>query len=269
MKSFRLKRKDLEVLYYISNQNFATTSELYNLFWKSKKTTISHYRRLSQLKKKGFIDSLKALQSFEVGYTITLKGQDLLIAYGYKVSPCVVKKDSYTGTYEHDLLVNTIKNILLKSPLVENFIPEYQLAYKLLKNSKIKKKGQLRDKIPDGLFTLFVEEKPQLVALELELSLKSKKRYENIFSKHLLTKKWDAIFYVVKDEIMRDKLLDYVEEIKRKSFLLRTSKTLNEVYFSLVEEVLNKELEATFIDRKIDFKINDLEKNSMKKEKLK
>ena len=227
MKNFRLKRKDLEILKYISSQSFATTSELYNLFWKSKKETISHYRRLSQLKKAGFIDSLKAPESLMIGYAITLKGQNLLIAYGYEVSPCVVKKDSYTGTYEHDLLVNTVKNILLKSSLVENFIPEYQLAYKLLKSSKIKKRGELRDKIPDGLFTLFVERKPQLVALELELSLKSKKRYENIFSKHLLTKKWDTIFYVVKDEAIRDKLLDYLEEIKRKNFLLRTSKNLN------------------------------------------
>ena len=262
MKDIRLKKRDLKILYHISTQSFATVCKLYDLFWKSKKNSKSHYKRLYRLKEHGFIESLKAPLNSASGYTITLKGQNLLRAYSYQVSPCVIKKDTYTGSYEHDLLLNELKNILIKSPLIENFIPEYQIAYRILRSSKVKRKYQLKDKIPDGLFTLFVQKKPQKIALELELSLKSKKRYENIFSKHLLTKSWNTIFYIVKDEKIKGKLLDYIKEIKRKSFLLRAEKNLNSIYFSLLDEVLEKGLYAIFSNGKIDFTLKDLEKKA-------
>ncbi len=262
MKDIRLKKRDLEILYHISTQSFATVSELYDLFWKSKKNSKSHYKRLYRLKEHRFIDTLKAPLNSESGYTITLKGQNLLRAYGYKVSPCVIKKDCYTGSYEHDLLLNSLKNILLKSPLVENFIPEYQIAYRILKDFNVKRKYQLKDKIPDGLFTLLVQKKPQKVALELELTLKSKRRYETIFSKHLLTKSWNIIFYIVKDGKMREKLLSYIKEFKRKNSLLRTARNLNSIYFSLLDEFLDKGLYANFTNERMEFSLKDLEKKT-------
>ena len=262
MKDIRLRKRDLEVLYHISTQNFATNSEICTLFWESKKSLRSHYRRLSRFKEHGLIEPLKALQSSELGYTITLKGQNLLRDYGYKVNPCTVKKDIYVGTYRHDLLLNRLKRILLESSIIKDFIPEYQIAYGMLKNSKGKEKYAKKDKIPDGLFTLLVQGKPQKVALELELSLKSKRRYELIFSKHLLSRNWSTVFYIVKDETMREKLMDYVKEIKRKSFLLRREKRLSSIYFSLVDEVLEKRLHALFMNQRIRFSLKDLEKKA-------
>ena len=119
-----------------------------------------------------------------------------------------------------------------------------------------------KDKIPDGLFTLWVQGKPQKVALELELSLKSKRRYELIFSKHLLSRNWSAVFYVVKDEVMREKLMDSVKEIKRKNVLIRSANNLNGIYFSLVDEVLEKERLALFTNERIRFSLKDLERKA-------
>ena len=265
MKNFKLKKRDLELMYYISTQSFAKASEIHSLFWTSKEASGSHYRRLSQLIKEGYIERLKGIEEWMGGYTITEKGQNLLGAYGYYIFPYVIKKDSYTGKYEHDILVHKIKNILLKSPLIENFIPEYQMAGRLLKDSSSKSRYKNKDKIPDGLFALSIENKPQLVALELELTIKSKRRYETIFSKHLLTKSWDTVFYVVKNEKMRAKLLGHMKEIKRKNFLLKTSKNLNEIYFALLDEVLTKELSSPFLDEEVEFSLKDFEKKAPKK----
>ena len=133
MKDIRLRKRDLEVLYHISTQSFATSSELFTLFWKSKRRSCSHLKRLKKLQNHGFIETLKAPYSLKTLYTITLKGQKLLIDFGYKVNPCVIKKDIYVGTYEHDLLVHRLKNILLKSSIIKDFIPEYQIAYRAFK----------------------------------------------------------------------------------------------------------------------------------------
>ncbi len=256
----KLRERDFKLLYYISTQNFATADELFSLFWNSKKNTGSHYRRFSDLIKGGLIEKLNGPENTSSGYTITLKGQNLLRVKGYHVLPYVFKKDSYTGTYNHDLLVHKVKNILLKSPLIKNFIPEYQIAGKLLKNSPIKNKYKNKDKIPDGLFTLRLNNRPQLIALELELSLKSKKRYENIFLKHLLTPSWDTIFYIVDDEAMREKLLERIKVLKRKSFLLKGEKRLNKIYFALIDEFLKKELNCLFVNDAVEFCIRNLEK---------
>ena len=260
MKNLRLRIRDLEILHYIATQKFATVSELYSLFWKSKKSSKYHYKRLYRLKEHGLIEPIESLINAMAGYTITSNGVHLLKLHGYEVTSCVFKKDTYTGTYRHDLLVNSLKVILLKSPLIKNFIPEHHIIKKLVKDLEVKKIAQNKDKIPDGIFTLWVQEKPQKVALEVELSLKSKRRYEVIFSKHLLSKNWETIFYIVKDEKMRKKLMDYLEEIKRINFVLKTEKKLNSIYFSLADEVLEKELEAIFMNQKISFSLKDLEK---------
>ena len=262
MKNIRLSKRDLEILYHISIQGFSSVSEIYSLFWTSKKSSKSHYKRLYRFKEHNLITPLKDPMNAMAGYTITLKGQNILRVHGYKVLPCVIRKDKYKENYEHDMLVHKLKNILLKSSLIENFIPEYQLQGKLLKDSHTKSKYKIQDKIPDGLFTLYVQNKAQLVALELELTLKSKKRYETIFSKHLLTKRWDIIFYIVKDELMRQKLLQHIQELKRKNFLLKTEEKLNSIYFSLLDEVLEKGNKALFTDEKISFSLDDLEKKA-------
>lgn len=259
MKNMILRKRDFEIMYYISTQNFASISELHKVFWKSKKSTGTHYRRLGQLAKQCFIEKINAPRNFGASYTITKKGQNILRVAGYHVLPCEFKKDSYTGQYEHDLLLHKVKNILLQSPIVENYIPEYQITSKLLKKFKSMNTYQKRDKIPDGLFNLWVSNKSQTVALELELSQKSKRRYESLFKKHLLTNNWDIVFYIVKDEPMRKNFLEQIILLKRKDILLRAQKKLNNIYFSLVDEFLEEELNSIFKDEKIEFSLKRLE----------
>lgn len=269
MRGFELRKRDLEILYYISSQNFATVNEIYESFFNSKKETKNHYRRLNQLVRAEYLQKLRAPQNYFAGYKITLKGQNTLRVSGYKITPHIIQQDVYTGKYEHDLLVYKIKNILLRSPIVENFIPEYQIAGKILGNSRKRNEYQKGDKIPDGLFCFRLQNKLENIAFELELSLKSKRRYENIFAKHMLSRSWDGIFYVVKDETMREKLLSFIKEIKRKDFLLRGEKRLNRIYFSLLDEVLEKKLDALFMNSEVEFSLNSLEKKSKEKRETK
>ena len=61
---------------------------------------------------------------------------------------------------------------------------------------------------------------------------------------------------------MKRRFLDYMKEIKRKSFLLSSTKKLNSIYFSLLDEFLKKELYTIFSNEKIHFSLKDLEKKA-------
>lgn len=191
---------------------------------------------------------------------MTVKGKKVLQKHGYSVDFSVFKHDAAMEKYQHDFLVNSVKNIILQSSLIDKFIPKYCIPATLYKCPYKRKKYKGRDKTPDGLFHLHLNGKPQTVALELELGLKAKRKYEHIFAEHLLSKHWGTIFYVVKDEKMRDKLMTSIQEVKCKNVLVKTTEKINTFYFVLLDDVLEKKLNATFMNEKIDFSLKGLEK---------
>ncbi len=260
MNNLRLKERDIKILYYISTQGFATAEEIHSNFFNSKKEDGNHYRRISKLTKSGFIEKIKISRCHRTGYRVSRKGQILLIDYGYNVTASVIKKDIYLGKYNHDLMVNKVKNILLASPLIDNFIAEYQIKEALLKRCKEKNSYKISDKIPDGLFNLKVKDKTLLIALEVELNLKSKIRYENIFPRHLLSANWDCVFYISKSEKIRNKLLEYLTKIKKENFLVKNNNQLNNIYFCLLDDILKNKLNSIFCDENVEFSINNFEK---------
>ena len=260
MKKIKLQNRDLKILAYIDSQNFAQVAELYGRFFTNKKGSAYHYKRLKQLEQAQLIEKIMGLNGHTAGYSLIKKGyQALEINSSYEL-PTKAKADRFIKSYNHDCLVHKIKNILLTSNLVSSFIPEKKLSAQLLRNTKIKSEYRKGDKIPDGFFYLNISGEEQSVALEVELSLKSKSRYEKIFTKHSLTKYWSTVFYIVKDEPLRQKLLSYLEETKEKVFLLKTHKKQNDIYFALLDEVLDKKLLADFIDKDVKFSLHNLEK---------
>lgn len=260
MKNIKLQHRDLKILAYIDSQNFAQVSEIYEKFFTSKKGSAYHYKRLKKLEEAQLIEKIMGLNGHTAGYSLIKKGYQALGVNNSYELPIKAQANRFIRSYNHDCLVHKVKNILLTSNLVSGFIPEKKLSAQLLRNTKIRSEYKKGDKIPDGFFTLNLSGERQSVALEVELSLKSKERYEKIFTKHSLTKYWNTVFYVVKDEPLRQKLLSYLAEIKEKVFLLRTHKEQNDIYFALVDEVLNKKLLADFIDKDVRFNLHDLEK---------
>lgn len=120
---------------------------------------------------------------------------------------------------------------------------------------------------PRDLKILKFAGKSETIALEVELSAKSKRRYESIFLKHLFSKEWDVIFYMAKDKALRTILMSNLKKIKEENILLRNPDRINDIYFCLVDEFTNKGLSTLFIDENVEFSLLKLEKNNpLKKE---
>lgn len=257
---FMFKPRDFKILEYMSTQNFATGKELHKRFFIGKKSNNYHLKRLRKLQEAGFIEKILGAEAYILGYILTEKAIKKLNKADFKVLPHTTKKDRFKHKYDHDILVNKIKNKLLTSPLVSNFIPEQQLVGKFLRSSKIRSEFTKGDKIPDGLFTLSIRGKSETIALEVELNAKSKQRYESIFLKHLLTDNWGVVFYMVKDEALRNILMSNLKQIREENILLRDTGKTNSIYFCLVNEFLNQSLTTLFIDEQVEFSLKRLEK---------
>ena len=253
-----LRKRDIEILDHIGRKKWVSPHAIHTIFWESKKESGSHNRRLRQLREAQFISSAKTIEGFSLGYCLTRKGARLLREKGFLVQAEAIEPDPLREKWNHDGLVNKVKNILLKSPLVGDFFPKYVLRKKL-------KKPFHKFDVPDGLFTLWINDIPVRVALEVDLFSQRKRKYEGILQNRMLSRDWDEVFFVVKDEEMRQKLIAHVESLKKNNFLIRCKKRKNGIYFIPMEEFLKKELNALFYNQEVEFSLNSLEKKSKEK----
>lgn len=255
--SLKIMERDLKIFNHIATYGFATGNELFKFFGGIKKESKYHTKRLLKLKRSGYIDSLESDFSSHVGYILKPKAYKILKSRGFNFLPYILKKDKYRGSYRHSVVLKKVQSIFLKSPLINDFIPEHQVKKWL--NLNIEKSFSEGDKVPDGLFSLSIDESIEKVALELELSLKAKQRYEDIFRKHLTSADWSTVYYIVSDEKMRQKLLSYLQEFGRKVHIFDDDNQKNYIYFSLLDEFLEKGLKAQFCDNELSFSLKSLE----------
>ena len=245
--------RDLNILEYISLRNYVVPGEISHFFPKASKKSRCHYRRMNQLKNRGYLEDFIGRGDKKIGYRLSQKGLLLLNEKKPSYSKNSFRTDFFREKYDHDIYLQEIENIILKSPIVDNFIPESGLARKLELNSNSE------NIVPDGYFHLNIDGKRERVVLELELHQKSKKRYKKIFMEHLLSDKWDSVFYITKDKKLKKKLSQYLEEITQDVMEVENPDSLNSFYFCPLKEFQEKKLDAQFYGEEISFSFKQLE----------
>lgn len=75
-------------------------------------------------------------------------------------------------------------------------------------------------------------------------------RYGRIFRAHLLAKKWNLTFYIVKDDALRKSLMETLEEVRRKDLEVRLAKVVNGIYFCSLDDFLLNGLETPMTNGK-------------------
>ncbi len=254
----RPTNRDLKILEHIGISGVATANDLLIYFDNSKKSSRCHYRRISILKREKYLDHLLGHGNKIIGYILTKKAIEVLKKNNSDYAYEIVRKDHYKGKYDHDIFLSKIKHILLKSPLINNFITDKAIAKRFNEN-KLKLYRDF-DKIPDGLFNLNIEKSTEKVALEVEINQKNKNRYNNILKTHLLTKNWETVYYIVKDKKMGSMILDNIKELRGRDFNVKLSPNINDIYICPIDEFLKNELDAIFYNDKWEFSLRDLEK---------
>lgn len=206
----------------ISELGLISTKQVRHLFFTDDVAMTTVLKRLRLLEKERLIKRVKGLENFELLWSIDHKGAKLIEKEFYKTA-------WNKAMIDHDHKLSSLRQLFLKLKLFESWIPEHEIRSRIYK--KYSYKGGINKLIPDGLMTIKKNGNLETWAIEMELSLKNKNRYEKIFKEYGKKENLKGVWYFVQGESLFKSLK---ENIKRSSFLLNGK----EVVISFIDEVL-------------------------------
>jgi len=255
-----LQERDILILRHLLIHRFATAEQIRNLFWSKELAYPNHYRRLGELMRERFIQKLVGDHGVHLGYTLTPQGISYLKQSGASVDTTQTKRVFYRSTFAHDKALNDVRVILEKSPIVSDYFSELQVRVTLAKRHGIQASRDEKYKVPDALFTLKTRKGPLVVALELEMTLKSKARYQKIFEQLSINSDFQLIFIIAKTESMKIRLIELLNEVRRNNVWVKAHRIKPGFYFSTLTEVMAMGLDARMHGEGEEFSLNDLAK---------
>lgn len=245
----RLTERDLRLLFFLGEHGCVSPARVKAYFWNSSEESTAHNRRLRILAALDYVEKVVGDQERLLGYRLTQKGKLFLKTQspGQEVS---LSRRGYKTQFEHDQKLIDVRRTLEQSPLIRDFKMDHELRSELSDGKLRAVSWQNAQLIPDAVFTHHTPSGSMKIALELEMTQKSKRRYGRIFKAHLLSQKWNLTLYVVKNEALRKSLMATLEEMKKKDLEVRLAKIVNGIYFCSLEEFLLKGLEAPMTNGK-------------------
>lgn len=223
----RIQKRDKELLKLICELGLISTKQIGNLFFKDVAMT-TVLKRLRLLEGERLIKRVQGLESFELLWSIDSRGAKL------------IEKELYKNTWNkamlaHDYKLSSLRQTLSLFKLYDSWLPEHELRSLIYK--KYSFKGSLNKLIPDGLMTFRKNGIVETWAIEMELSLKNKNRYEKIFREYGKKENLKGIWYFVQG----DSLFKSLKEIVKSYSYLLNGKAL---MISFVDDVLSAPTEA-------------------------
>lgn len=240
-----LTQRDCELLLALKKYELLSTAMVEKLIFKgTRKTTM--LRRLRILEKEKLISRFQNTTSQIHLWSITDIGAN-------KIGVKAFKNSWNKNTLEHDLKLIELRLKLEKLSFVQNWTTEQEIKSLVYKNnSREEAKKKL---IPDGLFITSKETQNKSVAIELELTLKDKKRIKEVVKTYLAKKDLNFVWYISNHKsILKSMFLEWRELAKNHHSL--------KLIASLYDEVITNPLEATIFTLDGVFKFPDFWKLS-------
>lgn len=223
----RLQNRDTELMKMICDFGLISTKQVGDLFFKDVAIT-TVLKRLRILEEEKYIKRIIGLESHELLWSIDSKGARLIEKEYFKT---VWNKQMI----DHDHKISSLRQMLLRFKIYESWVPEHEIRSLVYKKNSFK--GSLNKLIPDGLMTYKKNGALETVAIEMELNLKNKERYERVFKEYGKKENLSGVWYLVKGESIFKSLK---ENYKRCSHLLKEKGFM----ISLIDDVLINPLEA-------------------------
>ena len=256
-KNHRLTNRDIQLLQLLSEYGCVDAERIKVKLWNANPNSRAHFRRLGILKKMKLVENVLGDQGFGLGYRISKQGLKLLTDNGQTVDHARTRR-GYGTQFEHDQLLIQIRTILEKSPVVREFMTEAKVRDELLGVQKGPVDWKTAPTIPDGTFVYEVPGQRLRIALELEMTQKSQARYFKILRNHMLNRKWEMAFYIVRDDSFMRRLLELADEVRREDATVRVAKRINDLYFCSLEKFLANELKVQFTNGEKEISLDDL-----------
>ena len=187
-------------------------------------------RRLRLLKQRGWLLSSEGLPNGGMVWVLSRKGALLF-------NPEGETKPINRNTLKHDAIISDIRIQLERLGIVESWTPEHILkkkATKTLYEWEKKSFSRVEDPptVPDSLFITKQKGEMKAVALELELSLKSKTRYKKIFSRYKKKEELWCVWYVVLNKSVGESLIELWDKYALWGDCMFAYSTLKEIFKS-------------------------------------
>ena len=197
-------KRDLILLEQLESFGVLSTQQVRELVFKGTDTR-TVLRRLRLLKQRGWLLASEGLSNGGLAWILSKKGALLFNLEGET-------KPINRNTLQHDVIVSDVRIQLERLGIVESWTPEHILKKKAAKSFHEREKSfsYVEDPpiVPDSLFITKQGWEIKAVALEVELSLKSKARYKKIFSQYKNKKELWCVWYVVLNKSAGESLFE-------------------------------------------------------------
>ena len=219
--------RDLFLLEKLESYGVLSTQQIRELVFNGINTR-TVLRRLRLLKQRGFIFSSEGLPKGGLAWILSKKSANF---FKQDLSHKIINKN----TLQHDVAVSSIRIHLERLKIVKSWTAEHILKKEIIRSPyRERKESSYFDEgcslVPDSLFITKHEGEMKAVALELELSLKSRARYKKIFFQYEKKREIWFVWYVVLTRSMGKLLSDIWGQCtlwKRRQFAYST---LEEVF---------------------------------------
>lgn len=119
------------------------------------------------------------------------------------------------NSYEHELAITDFRMALEAIGLCQDFISERQVR----KNFVWSRSSKISDQvIPDGILIEDVNGKPTAIALEIELNVKSLRRYKSVLEEYRFMRTVSIVWYVVRDDSTKNVVLKTWKDVQKFDF---------------------------------------------------
>ena len=186
MTRLTITSRDIELLKRLSVYGMLSTKQVNVLVFNSIAIT-TVLRRLRQLEAGFYVKRILGLESQDVLWVLTEKGASLAEVE-------VPKRHWSKSLLEHDFKLLQLRLAMEGCGVSHKWNPEHEIRAIIFKNNNFRDAKQ--KVIPDGLMSIERDGFKESVAVELELNMKSAKRYEEIFRKYAGNKNIPWIWYV-------------------------------------------------------------------------
>lgn len=194
-----LKERDRKLLELLAQYQILSSKLIRESLF-SKSAATNFFRRIRQLEKVKLIKRLGPLSDHSYAWTLDEKGKNLC---GIEDTDFFINR----ATLEHDVTVAHIRMILEQYKIAQSFTSESVLR----KEAKHKNTYHWRREntiiVPDGMFQAIIKQQVRVLSLEVELSFKNRRRYNDLFRRYHETH--DPVFliwYLVKTKSMGERI---------------------------------------------------------------
>jgi hypothetical protein len=149
------------------------------------------FRRLRELENDRYIRRIGPMPDHSYAWVLGPLGRDLYGVFAFEAQKNRV-------TIEHDMALAEVRMRMEDLGLAKHLVPESELRREALSKKESHQeqgKGQI---VPDALFPVMMAESAVIFALEVELSLKNRRRYQELFFRYYGTHFVKSIWYLTK-----------------------------------------------------------------------